>query len=322
MTEACRIQAGLTPEEMEFLGDAADIEQTLHLIDEEKAKIFAAKRQRKLQIVVTTEIATYMKNHPGGMNAALKDRMSVPGDQAGVVSLESHQQAIYRMAVAKIGPMINDFAPKVAGFFGNKSMTKMVVRELFGETTGNADAIRYSEIWGETTDALLERFNRAGGRIVRRQDWALPQTHDAGAINKAGFDAWLNHIVPRLDIAKTTQALEITPDQLTKSLKRIWATLATEGVDPGQLSMDDILKFKRGKKIANTRLDHRYLHFKNGDSWLEYQTEFGKPDTLFTMLNHLERMSNDIGAMEVLGPNPQATVDPNGRGIGHGAGVA
>jgi len=52
------------------------------------------------------------------------------------------------------------------------------------------------------------------------------------------------------------------------------------------------------------------------DSWhlsmqipgLEYQEKFGNPEPFVTMVNHLEGMSRDIAMMEILGPNPNATV--------------
>jgi hypothetical protein len=41
---------------------------------------------------------------------------------------------------------------------------------------------------------------------------------------------------------------------------------------------------------------------------MEYQEKFGNPEPFVTMVNHLEGMSRDISMMEILGPNPNATV--------------
>ncbi len=56
----------------------------------------------------------------------------------------------------------------------------------------------------------------------------------------------------------------------------------------------------RGKSLANARQDHRFLIFKNADSWMKYQNEFGDPNVYDTMIAHTKNMSRDIAMMEYL----------------------
>jgi dihydrofolate synthase/folylpolyglutamate synthase len=56
-------------------------------------------------------------------------------------------------------------------------------------------------------------------------------------------------------------------------------------------------------------MDHRFLYFKSADDWMKYQNEFGNPDAFSSMNQYLHRMSHDIAMMQVLGPNPHATMN-------------
>jgi len=51
--------------------------------------------------------------------------------------------------------------------------------------------------------------------------------------------------------------------------------------------------------------DSRFLHFKDADTWLKYQRDFGEGDPFASMMGHLSTMSRDIAAMETFGPNPE-----------------
>lgn len=59
--------------------------------------------------------------------------------------------------------------------------------------------------------------------------------------------------------------------------------------------------------VANQRAAHRFLIFRNADSWLNYQASYGSGGNPFvTMMSHLRGMARDIADMETFGPNPRA----------------
>jgi hypothetical protein len=60
--------------------------------------------------------------------------------------------------------------------------------------------------------------------------------------------------------------------------------------------------------VATRRQDHRFLVFRNADSWLQYQERFGNPDPFDSMIGHIDNMARDIAVMERLGPNPASTI--------------
>ena len=57
-------------------------------------------------------------------------------------------------------------------------------------------------------------------------------------------------------------------------------------------------------KLANSRMDHRFLKFKNFDAWNAYNKRFGNSNMHTIMLGHLDRMAKDIAIMQKLTPDP------------------
>jgi hypothetical protein len=48
--------------------------------------------------------------------------------------------------------------------------------------------------------------------------------------------------------------------------------------------------------------------FRDSDAWLDYHDRFGTGTVFDVMMNHIEGMSRDVAHLELLGPNPSATV--------------
>lgn len=191
----------------------------------------------------------------------------------------------------------------------NKAQLDLVMRELAGEATGNAEAGEFARIWKDTAEWLRQRFNAAGGAIGKREDWWLPQCHDAKALIKGGLEEWKRQIVPRLALEKMRHPLTDTPltlADLDEALDAVWQTITTQGWDRREPSRQ---VFGKGA-IANQHGEHRFLVFKSADDWLAYSRDFGGGGDVFAiMMDHISKMSRDIGAMEVLGPNPNATIE-------------
>jgi len=186
-----------------------------------------------------------------------------------------------------------------------KTNLKLMVRELMGENTGNQNAKQLSEAWKQTAEHLRKRFNSFGGKVLSRKDWGLPQIHDTLLVRQSSKIDWIDYVLPKLDIDKMVDestGLPFTDKSIQKTLSEVYDNIATEGMatfKPGTNSY--------GKTFANRRTDHRFLAFKNADSWMEYQTRFGSPDPFKTMMEHINGMSRDIAMLKVLGPNPDAT---------------
>lgn len=180
-----------------------------------------------------------------------------------------------------------------------------VVREAFGERTGDEAAMMLAAGWKKASEQLRQAFNRFGGHIGHLEDWGLPQNHVADRIREAGFEAWHDAMVPLLDRSRMVDrgmGRPLSDKMLKKALRKTYNSILTGGWDTRDPTSS------RGKALANKRDESRFLHFKDADSWFAYQQKYGEGDPINAMLSHIDAMSRDVAHMQVMGPNPTATL--------------
>jgi hypothetical protein len=222
-------------------------------------------------------------------------------------SITQVQKAVTRSATRKMDEFLATFRRNLVGETRNKAQLKNVVREIFGEETGDASAREMAQAWKAASEYLRTRFNAAGGAISKRLDWGMPQIHDNMLVLKAGYKEWRDFIAPRLDLRKMKNEktdLPFTEETLELALRDAYETITSEGFNklkPGAMTGN--------KSFASRKQDHRFFVFKNADSWVEYQQKFGNPNAFDAMMGHIDIMARDIAMMEVLGPNPAATTN-------------
>ena len=201
-----------------------------------------------------------------------------------------------------IGAFERDFK----GATRNVATLDNVVGELFGKATNDPRAAAFAKAWTEASEYLRQRFNAAGGAIAKRENWGLPQYHDAIAVAKTKVDDWIAYVTPRLDRKAMTDldtGLPMDDGKLNAVLREVYTTITTRGwskVDPSGQPM--------GRALSNARIESRVLQFRTGADWLDYQKRFGQGDAFAAMMGHLDEMARDIAQLEVLGPNPGATM--------------
>lgn len=185
-----------------------------------------------------------------------------------------------------------------------KARLDNVVRELFGEGTGDEAAARLAQAWTEVAEDLRQRFNAAGGAIGKLEKWGLPQWHDPEALLNFGRAAWIEHITPLLDRERMKSPLtgmRLTDAEIRESLGVAWDRITSDGWIDREPSMQPM---GRGA-VFRQHADHRFLHFKDADTWLRYARDFGGGDPFNGMMGHISTMARDIASMEMFGPNPE-----------------
>lgn len=238
---------------------------------------------------------------PDGARALLSGR----DPKAHYSSVEGRRLAVLGSAHRQLDRLMAEHSASLFGKVRKKAQLRDITRELFGEDTGNANAKAMAEAWRRTAEGLRQRFNAAGGDIGFRADWGLPQAHDWQKVRAAGYDAWRGAIWPALDRGKMIDQRTGKPfsdEALELVLKDVWETIRSDGtfdMTPGAAG---------GKALANRRGDARFIAFKDADSWIRYQEQFGSANAYDAMVGHMEGMARDIAALEILGPNPEATL--------------
>ncbi|MEO0606598.1 MAG: hypothetical protein AAFY82_00095 [Pseudomonadota bacterium] len=186
-----------------------------------------------------------------------------------------------------------------------------LIKEAFGEDTKDSAAKRLAKAWTQTAEDLRQRFNRAGGDIKKLENWGLPQMHDARAvrafIGKHGRQAYLDRLYRDVDASRMRgrDGEPISDAELRESLEIVLDNILTDG---WANRVPKRRPFGRGS-LANQRLEERFLVFKDASTWEAYQRDFGGGDPFVAMMGHISMMARDIAQLEVLGPNPRATLN-------------
>jgi hypothetical protein len=228
---------------------------------------------------------------------------------AGTSSVAGRVKAIVSLAHGELADVLAAFRrSRITGARFNRPLFDDVVRETLGQSTGSAEAKTFADAIGGVFESLRQRFNAAGGAIGKLEGGYLPQAHDARAMLAAGRDGWKEFIRPRLDLERMRDPLtgeRLTPARLEQSLDAAFDAVTTDGWSK---RMPAARPFGTGA-LAGQRAEERFLHFKDAESWLAYNEAFGAGDPVKSVFQHINGMARDIASMEILGPNPNATVE-------------
>lgn len=226
----------------------------------------------------------------------------------GYSSVEGRTKSIFGGAATAMEEALASFDKTfLLGQRRNRPQLDRVVRELFGDDTGDPAAKRMARAFADVSETLRQRFNAAGGAIGKLEGWGLPQVHDARALVAVGRERWKVEITPRLDLDRMRDPLtgdRLTPSRLDSVLDKSYDRIVTGG----EIDLEPSSQPARSS-LSNQRAEHRFLHFKSAADWQSYAADFGQGDPFASMMNHLRGMARDIAALEVLGPNPGATVE-------------
>ncbi|OTM24317.1 hypothetical protein B9X50_14835 [Acinetobacter baumannii] len=236
------------------------------------------------------------------------DRMvAAHGDMSGIQSIDSKARgiaSIYR------GELV-DFYTNIKGglgIFTDQELVQKIVRERFGENTGDALAKKISDKMGDVFETMRDRFNRNGGDIGKLDNWGLPQTHNLEKIAKAGKEAWVNKAESLID---TRQYVHENGDyysqqEIRSLLEYTYDTLSSDGAN--KIEVGRQATGSGTSKVTNRHGESRVLHFKDAESWLEYQSEFGGMQFVDLVEAHINGLSKDIAMVENLGSNPKTAL--------------
>jgi hypothetical protein len=270
-----------------------------------------ARRERLLQLRRQTSMlhdaqTGYRGADPDGPIAARAMAAFLAWDRKATYSnVEYRERAIRGEALGDLYAMLERHRANLLGEVRNKSDLIDVVHELFGRDSGNLNAREIAGAWRETSEMLRRRFNAAGGAIGKREDWGLPQSHDPLRVGSVTPDGWIREVLPTLDRAKMLDertGMPLGDARLEVLLRDVYETIVSDGWigrQPGAGGQ---------KMLANRRADRRVLHFRDAEAWIAYNDKFGQSSPWDAMMGHVRGMSRDIAMMEVLGPNPAATV--------------
>jgi hypothetical protein len=222
----------------------------------------------------------------------------------------------------ELGQLIDTFRLDWTGFRRRNGLEGMelVVREILGEATGDADAAKMASALNQVFESVHHRHSAAGG-IMGKLDKFFPQIHVRDAFRKIGgkagefisFEEWKGFVFPKLDRSKMLDietGLPLSDKKLNSYLKEMFDDVTTNGMASRRKARDKgepILH--RGTDVYGKRDAKRFLKFLTPDDAMEYNAKYGvgREGLYDSMTQYIHSVSRDIAMMEKMGPRPNAT---------------
>jgi hypothetical protein len=317
-------QGHISPDEGRELGDQiqkllkeglAPHEARQRMIDDADMAMKLQNRRARLQevrrVVLTDAVLKHVNKWGENDPAEALWLLMEHHGQGQFPDLEHRRQVILAQAHATMRPVLEAFhkgfwtgdfrrnRPWVAARLDN------MVREAFGQDTGDVAAKALAKAWIETAELLRQRYNEAGGNVRELDRWGLSQTHDREIIKKSKSE-WVDYLmrpgVLDRDRMVSPHGHKYNDAELRDAIEHVWETITSDSWidrEPGYASPG------KGALAKQKDEHHRWLHFKDADQWLAYNKHYGNGDAFQTMTQHMGRMARDIATMEVLGPAPE-----------------
>lgn len=297
----------VSKETADELMTAENLEAALREKAVEKAR---TAREKFIQSVRISRAFDNAAAHPqgitAGINALLTKDMWQQVAYDNIEYLGRQYQGEYH---AQVADTLSKFRTRWLGFKQDKAGLKQLIKALKNEPIDDREISDMAENLRGVFEKARKDFNSVGGSIPKSKKWDLPQAHNRAAVEKLGKETWAEEIYDMLDWdAMLDDAGRAIPeDERMEVLGYVWDTIVSDGLN----KIEDIKKAPRGigRKLARKHSQHRFLHFKDADSWMEYAEKYGSGDIFTTLTDHIDAMAHDVAMMEILGPNPQQTFD-------------
>ncbi|WP_439671446.1 Large polyvalent protein associated domain-containing protein [Cupriavidus necator] len=272
---------------------------------EQDAEVAAKKAQRSAQNLLTqtreanslttrgVELTIAGRRRP--FHAALFERMrQVDGYVRGVQS-ELWSRMVDTVTAAE---------PRFFGLMEDPAAVRAFVQEVYGQDSGSQAAKQGAKAYLDTMEVTRQRANSAGAMLGKLDYGYLPQAHSVRDVARAGKDAWVDYVMPRVDRERyvNEDGSAMSDAEMVAFLGHAYDTISTEGRNklvPGQTA--------RPSRASRFDEAHRAIHFKDADSYLQYLSEFGRGSVFEQIQGHVTMMGKNIGLMESMGPNAGAT---------------
>ena len=273
-----------------------------------------AKRNALINATIEKQILGYVSNFKDSGDALMSYLAGSIKDVKGARdSVDARTRAIN---TKYMGQLIRDL--EVEGLeehFASGKMDLDITKELWqlpdGKPgiTNNLEAQKIAAIINKYQNDIVDRQNKAGAFIKLMPGYIVRQSHNTIALRKAQYDSWKEFILPKLNIDKTFKGSNIE-----EFLKEAYNGLSTgQHIKARAESMAgedaSLFGFTGPSNLAKKASAERVLHFKDAESWFEYNQQFGTRELRESVILGFEVGSRNISMMERLGTNPEAMVE-------------
>lgn len=179
-----------------------------------------------------------------------------------------------------------------------------IVRELldgFG-SSGNKDAEAFARSFNDLNRVMVDDRVKAGGSL-NYLDRYMPQGQNAVKVMNTPFEKWRDDMDGWLDWNRMTwpDNTPIKPEERAQVLKDVYDTFRTDGaskVEPGMFN-------GRGSAVGSQMDDHRFLHYKDANSWRAMHEAYSDGNVFDVISHHIDKMADKTALVQMFGRNPQ-----------------
>lgn len=179
-----------------------------------------------------------------------------------------------------------------------------------------------AKVLNDTFTAIKSDLNRNGAFIGELDmAWAGKQVHDAdlirpkkGESREAAFNRWREFVYERLDWEKThgvTREEYLGSVETQQRIDRYWDDLYESILSGHYGSPSDAQRGAgSGSRSQARSVSHeRKIHFRDMDSFMEYQKQYGVPTLYDSVLRHARSSARASAILRKLGPNYQQNIE-------------
>lgn len=262
------------------------------------------------------ELTSHSKLNP---LEAMNRKIVMHTDQSGIQSVEHNIQAIEVRYMGALADVISK-TQKGLGYLIDGDKVKLLVKEIFGKPSGDTEIAGLAKSVQDTLEQLRLHYNRYGGDIKKLANYGIPQSHSHYKVISKGQEEWVKYTLPLTDRSKYRHedGSRMTEAEIAEVLKAVYHTIASEGHNKATVQahlVQSETDLPVGFNMQGLHQHHREVHFKDADSWVKYQEDFGEVNFHDLLSNHVRRMSVEIGMMQTFGSNPERLVKQLGHDL-------
>lgn len=262
------------------------------------------------------ELTSHSKLNP---LESLNRKLVMHSDQSGIQSVEHNIQAIETRYMGALADVFSK-TQKGLGYLIDADKVKLLVKEIFGKPSGDAEIAGLAKSVQDTLEQLRLHYNRYGGDIKKLANYGIPQSHSHYKVIQAGEGEWIKTTFPMVDRSKYRHenGKLMNDAEVKEVLKAVYQTISSEGHSKPSVQAHAVQSesdLPVGFNMQALHQHHREVHFKDADAWVAYQEQFGEVNFHDLLSNHIRRMSTEIGMMQTFGSNPEKLVKQLGHDL-------
>jgi len=220
-------------------------------------------------------------------------------------SLRFRHESVRAELRKEMTDVLQTFSATLVGARRNKAQLRNMVRERFGQNTGDTAARDLSKAFGAARRKANDMYEAAGGFVRSKVDYGVPQSHSQTRVGKATKDEWTDFVLTLINRNEMTDDLG---GELGEAGAREALGTMYEHIKSGGWASREVSQVGGAYKIGARTADPDFIPFKDGDAWIAYAERFGsQTDPWRAMVGYIDTMSHQIAETEVLGVDADAT---------------